>query len=316
MKKLIPIFLIYFFNSLILNAQVSNGLVGHYNFNGNANDISTSGNNGTVVGATLTSDKNGSSNSAYNFDGNDYINLNAVYNSQNRSVSVWFIATENTNSHIIYSSDNKDLNFGMTALYIRKINNQNKLLWNISDILDTTNITLDVWHHAIITVSSTTVKVYLDCSLIGTYTMSNTNYHSTDLSSNDKVGTSRANNQFFVGKIDELRLYNRALTTSEVDTLCHQFNTSIKPVKVDYNLNFDIYPNPSNGVFNINISTNQIFESHKIEIYNSIGQLVMLKDIENLMTEVNISEFNNGTYIILLFNSNYELIGSKKILVL
>ncbi len=48
----------------------SNGLVGYWPFNGNANDESGIGNNGTINGATLTSDRFGNSNSAYYFNGN------------------------------------------------------------------------------------------------------------------------------------------------------------------------------------------------------------------------------------------------------
>lgn len=47
----------------------TNGLVGYWPFNGNANDESGNGNNGTVNGATLTSDRFGSTNAAYSFNG-------------------------------------------------------------------------------------------------------------------------------------------------------------------------------------------------------------------------------------------------------
>jgi hypothetical protein len=49
----------------------SNGLVGWWPFNGNANDESGNGNNGTVNGATLTIDRFGNANQAYGFDGVD-----------------------------------------------------------------------------------------------------------------------------------------------------------------------------------------------------------------------------------------------------
>ena len=50
----------------------TNGLVGWWPFNGNANDESGNGNNGTPMnGVSLTADRNGNSNSAYNFDGID-----------------------------------------------------------------------------------------------------------------------------------------------------------------------------------------------------------------------------------------------------
>ena len=52
----------------------STGLVASYYFNGNANDSSGNGHHGTVYGATLTTDRFGNLDSAYDFDGiNDYI---------------------------------------------------------------------------------------------------------------------------------------------------------------------------------------------------------------------------------------------------
>jgi len=47
----------------------TNGLVGWWPFNGNANDESGTGNHGTVNGATLTADRFGNPNKAYSFDG-------------------------------------------------------------------------------------------------------------------------------------------------------------------------------------------------------------------------------------------------------
>ena len=60
------------------NYVPTNGLVGWWPFNGNANDESGNGNNGIVNGATLTTDRNGNINSAYSFDGNSNISLNNV----------------------------------------------------------------------------------------------------------------------------------------------------------------------------------------------------------------------------------------------
>ena len=54
----------------------TNGLVGWWPFNGNANDESGNGNNGTVNGATLTTDRFGNADKAYSFDGvDDFINV-------------------------------------------------------------------------------------------------------------------------------------------------------------------------------------------------------------------------------------------------
>ena len=48
---------------------LTNGLVAYYPFNGNANDATGHGNDGTVVGATLAADRFGTPNRAYSFNG-------------------------------------------------------------------------------------------------------------------------------------------------------------------------------------------------------------------------------------------------------
>ena len=69
--------------SQIPNYVPSNGLVGYWPFTGNANDLSGNGYNGTVNGATLTTDRFGVANRAYSFDGNDWIEIN---NNPNQNV--------------------------------------------------------------------------------------------------------------------------------------------------------------------------------------------------------------------------------------
>ena len=72
----------------------TNGLVGYWPFNGNANDESGNGNNGTVNGATLTTDRFGVANKAYNFDGIDdfidFVNSSVPTGVSSRTISLWF----------------------------------------------------------------------------------------------------------------------------------------------------------------------------------------------------------------------------------
>src|SRR3990167_6219025 len=57
-------------------ADLKDCLVAFYPFNGNANDESGNGNDGTVNGATLTTDRFGNTDRAYGFDGNDFMSVN------------------------------------------------------------------------------------------------------------------------------------------------------------------------------------------------------------------------------------------------
>jgi hypothetical protein len=72
-----PFLLLLMILGLFLTAQVpTNGLVAWYPFTGNADDHSGNGFHGTVMGASLTEDRFGNAESAYDFDGlNDYIDL-------------------------------------------------------------------------------------------------------------------------------------------------------------------------------------------------------------------------------------------------
>ena len=79
-KILLSFFLILIsgmgFSQSVPSYVPTNGLVGWWGFNGNAQDGSGNGNHGTVNGATLTTDRFGNQNGAYDFDGvNDYVDL-------------------------------------------------------------------------------------------------------------------------------------------------------------------------------------------------------------------------------------------------
>lgn len=52
-----------------VQADLQEGLIAYFPFNGNANDEAGNGHDGIVYGATLTTDRFGNTNSAYEFDG-------------------------------------------------------------------------------------------------------------------------------------------------------------------------------------------------------------------------------------------------------
>jgi hypothetical protein len=87
------------------NYVPTNGLVGYWPFNGNANDESANGNNGTVNGATLSADRFGNANKAYSFDGvDDYITINNTvgnFGTSDFTISLWYLANNLNASHLI-----------------------------------------------------------------------------------------------------------------------------------------------------------------------------------------------------------------------
>ena len=208
----------------------TNGLVGYWPFNGNANDQSGNGNNGTVNGATLTTDRNGNSNSAYSFSSGSSVSVPMNYLLHNlpvRTFSCWFNANGSQNGGRIYETTY--LNGGV-AMYN----------WNILDACyyngpnecNVTNIStgnLNQWHNLVYVTDSNTGlgSIYLDGVFIASRnglplsSPSPSNWLNNFL----KFGLG-AQGESFVGKIDDIGIWNRALTQQEITSMFNGVNYS------------------------------------------------------------------------------------------
>ena len=88
----------------------TNGLIAYYPFNGNANDESGNSNNGSVLGASLSGDRFGNENSAYTFNGIDdfIVTQNSIaFAKQTYTFSFW-AKTENGAKNMSALSQNCD----------------------------------------------------------------------------------------------------------------------------------------------------------------------------------------------------------------
>lgn len=299
-----------------LHAQIpTNGLEAYYPFNGNANDENTNSYNGSVSGATLSSDRNGNPNSAYSFDGiDDVISFGHAFDFQERTVSVWFnVAEIGTNLSVMYSSDNKDLMYGMTAISFKKINNQNKIIWNIANAIDTSDISLNEWHHTVVTLNTSATSIYLDGDLVSTLNF--TSYHHSPDGNLDLIGASRSLTLNYKGLIDDIRIYNRVLNSEELDSLSNEgSNTSIAKISMNKKM-IKIYPNPSSGKVTLNLESISIPSAITLNILNGMGQLLRSIIIDAELSNIDLGDFNKGFYYLRLEDENGTLLDSDKLLI-
>jgi hypothetical protein len=95
MKKIFILAFTFILSSVCAYAGINDGLVSYYPFNGNANDESGNGHNGTVYGSTLTADRFGNLNSAFSFNGTaaDYIDVGPISINLPVTVALWFNST-------------------------------------------------------------------------------------------------------------------------------------------------------------------------------------------------------------------------------
>ncbi|GIV44476.1 MAG: hypothetical protein KatS3mg035_1599 [Bacteroidia bacterium] len=76
--------------------------------------------------------------------------------------------------------------------------------------------------------------------------------------------------------------------------------------------NIAIYPNPTNGLFTI--ETPDITENTNLKIYNTHGQLMLQQQINSNQTQIDLSLFGKGLYLLYLKTDEGE-INIKKIIV-
>ena len=213
-------------NGACVNSAID--LVAYYPFNGNVNDESGNGNNGTVNGATLTVDRFGNSNSAYWFDGNDKIIVNALNNFEwgdKFSVSVWFKRTGQWGNYqgIVangyYTNGSWEIRMGRensgTMLGGGIVTSANNATWDHVHLHASQN----QWHHVVMSYDGNNLSFYLDGELKGVSTrdVGNLIAKNTPLTIG-KAGIGK-NNEYFYGAIDDIRIYKRALSIGEVRDL-------------------------------------------------------------------------------------------------
>ena len=210
--------------------DINTGLVAYYPFTGNAVDSSGNGNNGTVNGATLTADRFGNADKAFNFNGSNWIDINNAFfdNGWNDySISLFF----NYKQTVLYGGNNflntvPHLGFAIGFSYYNNLRVYHfkdsratpNVGWNIfsNDTFNQSVINNNTWYHITIVKNGLTYKYYFNGILDKSTNTSLTPLHSLR---SMKIGAIDGNTESFNGKLDEIRFYNRALNQEQITYL-------------------------------------------------------------------------------------------------
>jgi hypothetical protein len=225
----------------------TNGLVGYWPFNGNANDESGNGNHGTVNGATLTTDRFGSANAAYL---SDHTTTNSITGScagfpsgnSQRTLSIWYYSTllgsSNCWGAFGYGGDNCGQSFNLNFENIDVGSGKYEIQGHCQafrQVLDYPSPSNGVWHNIIITYDGSILRFYNDGGLVYTSnpTSLNTVVNGKIFNLIGEVNESGTAPYFtsiwksFPGKIDDIGIWNRALTQQEITALYQSNNCSV-----------------------------------------------------------------------------------------
>lgn len=331
--------------SLNAFAQIpTDSLKAYYPFNGNAIDMSGNGNNGTINGATLTNDRFGNINSAFNFDGiDDFIQINTVNNSlfeNDFSVSLWCSVDSFINNylHLICGENNFITLNGNGPSYLSEFSKvsayQGPILplnsRRIQYFSTNTQLMEDNYYHIVFLKLDTTAFLYLNGKLESSIYVDNS--IPIPIGSYLQIGSGYNNSTdyCFDGKIDDIRIYNRGLDSIEIaalyiEGLCYQTITVTDTLiinatltgfnPVTYQNSIKIYPNPTNDHITIDFGGNySTMNGYSLNITNSLSQIVYTTSINTQTTTVDLSTWTgNGIYFVHLIDASNNTIDIRKI---
>jgi hypothetical protein len=239
----------------IAHADITTGLIARYPFDGNANDISGYANNGSLVGGiTLTTDRFGIANRAYSFNGTDsYIlipdspSLDTPTTAVTQAAWIYVYGPSNVGEH--YNPLIMKSNSPINEFMYRMIADPSYLGMSVNSWGNSQSVgivmPLNTWHHVASVYSNSTVTFYYDGANIGTQPMYFTIFgdHNPLTIGADFPGIL----EIFNGKIDDVCIYNRALSDADILELKNQATpTAVAATTPRFSVR-EAVPNPSSG---------------------------------------------------------------------
>ena len=224
----------------------TDGLVAYYPFNGNANDESGNGNDGSVSGqVSLTSDISGVANSAYEF----IVDGDAGWGQPQGEISVPYNVSMNSNSltlsALVYPREKPGSyeNRAQTVLgrwangtsneaFRFWVDDDGGVMFNVrqNESYKAGNILFEAWSHIAVTLDNRDLKIFINGSLVGEHQFdSDINVNGNSPLNIGSLLSSNGTWYFWDGYLDEIGYWNRALSSNEIKNLSSSFSLYSSP---------------------------------------------------------------------------------------
>ncbi|MFL5765070.1 MAG: LamG-like jellyroll fold domain-containing protein [Bacteroidia bacterium] len=334
--------------SLCVKAQVPTlNLEAEYRFSTNADDTGPNNYDGMNVGATLTADRFGNMNAAYDFSSAGYIDCNDVLDGvlagsgKKFTISFW-VKPAGTNANNFVLSKHADAGCGLNErqFFIRILSDKVNVEYYGDNagtmgrfICGTTTLTnTSHWYNVVVTYDGTIntnngldrVRIYVDnvaeTTSLSCRTQSGTfpfdipvgparfgigNYLTSG-------GSACLSSTRYNGIIDDIRIYSRLLTSSEITQLYGETTAGIGDHPSG--LMLDVFPNPASTQFTVTLKP--LHESSVLAITNVLGEEIarykLNPDQKSAIVETD--DLKDGVYFVCILSDGRKL-ASKKVIV-
>ena len=274
----------------------SSGLIADYSFDNSYNNILGNYSFASNSGTSFTTDRNGNANAALNLvsTGTTATIPNLSYGSSPRTISVWvknysynwFVASACPFSYGT-TANAYELAMYETAFNLNPYSNSFGDHYVDLSPLSITNA-LNTWNHYVISYDGTTSKIYKDGALLSSRNKVLTTANNSDIF---RLGLLNSfTSDYFNGAIDDLKIYNYALSQTEITNLYNNNNTLSSSSFSQNNLQVSLYPNPVNDIFNIEMEK----ELKTATIYTVLGNQVLVSTNK----QINVASLSSGNYLV------------------
>jgi hypothetical protein len=264
-------------------ADITTGLIARYPLDGDATDISGYGNNGSFVGPVVAAaDRFGNPSGACAFNGsNTYITIP-------NSASLSSPTTACTQAGWVYLYGVSAVGSGFNPLLMKSTTGENAFMYrmitnpdyfgaafnNWNTATSAGQVTpLNTWHHFVTVFNGATLKFYYDGSLVSTQAMVMT------ITPDARPLTIGADVpgvlEIFNGRIDDVRIYNRALTDADVVQLWAGGTTDVASGSTPGFYLGTSVPNPASGESRVEFRLESPQTIH-LDVYDVAGRRVRM----------------------------------------
>lgn len=281
------------FTVIIAVAAQAQTKIYEFSFDNSYSATVGTGNFTSNSGTSFTTDRHGNANGALRIDnkGTTATLLGLPYGSLSRTISLW------VNLNSIFASYNFLYNYGKATASEGAFINPTKVTNYLPSHSSNLTNSLGIWYHFVFSYNGTYSKIYRDGVLISSSAVSKNTLNNLDIFT---LGlTEKGLESYFDGAIDDLKIFDYALSDAEVGDL---HTVGIKDLYLTNNT-ISVYPNPTKNQINFSVLTN-------VQLTNVTGQIIAEKKNVNTL---DLSHLSSGMYFLTLSDNKGQILQRNKI---